>query len=67
MSQGPERDETMDYNRFVERVRKMYPNGRENSFDIEAKVECKKDDNADGEKNTSDVKEADSKGENLCG
>lgn len=33
----------MDYNRFVERVRKMYPNGRENSFDIEVKKEKESD------------------------
>ena len=57
----------MDYNRFVERMRKMYPQGRENSFDIEAKEKGNKDDNADVQKRTPDVQEPNKTGEDLCG
>ena len=57
----------MDYNRFVERIRKMYPNGREDSFDIEAKEKGNKDDNADVQKTTPNVQASSNTGENLCG
>ncbi len=56
----------MDYNRFVERMRKMYPQDRQESFDIEAKEQRKKDDNADVQKTTPNVQEPPNTGENYA-
>jgi len=53
----------MDYNRFVERVRKMYPDELKSSFEIEPKASEKIEGSTEEKKATP--KEQDSKGETL--
>ena len=53
----------MDYNRFVERIRKMYPDEPKSSFEIEPKANERFEGLTEEKKVTP--KEQDSKGETL--